>query len=698
MNRREFMRDGIIAISATHTPDWLTAADSAAEGKGAQAWLSERPLIIVGSWDDMPIFRNRVGGGTVWEEEDYRAQHTEAAVRKLQDLGVTMAIIDFFKGFGLQAERPHIDDAIKLAALCHRYGIKVGVYVGSTICYETFLLETPEAEEWFVPDYLGKPVIYSRQTFRKRVYFMHPGYRDYIKRVLKVALEEVHADLIHFDNTSMQAQPPIFQHPLAVQDFRQYLAEAYTPEAMAKRYGFRDPKYVLPPEVDWTLTEIDDPLLQDFTQFRCRMLARYYEEMAAYIHSLEPAAAVECNPSAGMAGANVYWSQGVDYPRLLASMQAVWTEEGNAATVTADDILVSKIRTYKAATHLGSRIFTYTGVSYSGPEQKETQIKLEMAEAMTYNRQCLGMIGDILSAQDLPASAKNYGRFFRENFDWYRGAQTVADVAVLHDFPSLAFNNGRPYDSTWLFEQALIQARVPFNIVFDLDHLADYRVLLLADQECLSDARIELIRGRVADGQGLVATGLTSLYTPERKRRRDFALADLFNLHAPRLQEGEPAANIIRPGPPVRHGWMKGRAVYIPEVKPAIPRPADEWMKSAYWKLPVNWLELVDSVKWAAGGALSLEVEAPLTVTAELHHQPESKMLVLHLINYDAGRHPTVDGVHVRLDARKIGKVTQVALHSPDVGESRALPFDDAEGQVSFSVPSLATYSVVRIS
>ena len=696
MNRREFMERGVIALSATQAGDLLHAAAPGAEGETAQSWLSERPLIIVGSWDDMPIFRNRVGGGTVGDEEDYRRQHTEEAVAKLKDLGVTMAIIDFFKGFGLQAERSHIDDAIKLAALCHRYDIKVGVYVGSTIAYETFLLEAPEAAEWFVPDYLGKPVIYARQTFRKRVYFMHPGYREYVQRVLKVAIEEVHADLIHFDNTSMQAQPPIFQHPLAMQDFRQYLTTTYEPEELEKRFGFRDPRYVLTPQVDWVLTEINDPLFQDFTRFRCVMLARYYQEMADYIHSLNPAAAVESNPSSGLAGANVYWSQGVDYPRLLASMQAVWTEEGDAAGVTADDILVSKIRTYKMATHLGNKIFTYTGVSYAGPEQKEAQIKVEMAEAMAYNRQCLGMIGDILSAHDLPPSAKKYVRFFTENFHLYRDVETVADVAVLHDFESLAFNNDRPYDSTWLFEQVLIQAKVPFKIVFDAKDLADFHVLVLADQECVGST--ELISQWVANGQGLVATGLTSLYTGDRKLRRDFALADLLGVHAPRLQEGEPVAHAIRSGPPVRREWMKGRVVYIPEVKPALARPSGESMTSKYWKLPVNWPELVDAVKWAAGGMLSLDVTAPLSVTAELLHQKQSGGFVLHLINYDAARNPTVKDVRVRLDAGKVGKVRQVALHSPDLEGIHNLPFSETEGQVRFSVPVLETYGVVQIT
>lgn len=698
MNRRDFMRSGAIALSATHARDLLSSTETSAEGQGDQAWLSDRPLIIVGSWDDMPIFRNRVGGGTERMEEDYQKEHTEETVRKLQELGVTMAILHFFKGFGLRAEQSHIEDAKKLAALCHRFDIKVGVYVGSTIAYEAFLLEMPEAQDWFVPDFLGKPVTYGRQPFRKRVYLMHPGYREYIKRVLRVALEEVKADLIHFDNTSMQAQPPIFQHPLAVQDFRQFLASTYTPEAMEKRFGFRDPKYVLPPQVDWPMPVIDDPLFQDWTKFRCIMLSRYYEEMAAYIHSLNPAAAVECNPSHGMAGENLYWSQGVDYPRLLAPTQAVWTEEGNAASVTSQDILVSKIRTYKMATHLGNRIFTYTGVSYAGPAQNETQIKLEMAEAMTYNRQCLGMIGGVLSAQDLPESAKKYVRFFTGNFRFYRDVKPVADVAVLHSFQSLAFNNGRPYDSTWLFEQALIQAKVPFEIIFDLKESDRYRVLVLADQECLADGEMEWIHQCVVNGQGLVATGLTSLYTPDRKLRRDFGLRGLLKIPVPPPPEGEPVTDIVHPGPPIHNVVAKGRTVYIPEVKPSIRRPPDEPMTSRYWKLPENWAELIDSVKWAAGGDLSLDIQAPLTVTAELLHQAEAGALVLHLINYDAARHPSVKDIAIRLDARKIGEVKQVALHSPDGGEVHSLPFRETEGHVSFSVPSLETYSMTIVS
>ncbi|GAF98706.1 unnamed protein product, partial [marine sediment metagenome] len=225
-----------------------------------------------------------------------------------------------------------------------------------------FLLEKPEAEEWFVPDYRGQPVRYGgTQTFRKRVYFMHPGYIDYIKRVVRIAIEDLKVDLIHFDNTSNRAGIPIFFHPLAVQDFRVFLMKKYTPEMLKERLGFSNVKYVEPPNYDKPLSTIDDPLFQEWTDFRCQQLADFYSEMESFIRGLNPEVAVENNPSSGLSGNNTIWNQGVDYPRLLSHTDIVWTEEGNEATVTEEGILISKIRTYKMASTLNNKIFTYTG-------------------------------------------------------------------------------------------------------------------------------------------------------------------------------------------------------------------------------------------------------------------------------------------------------------------------------------------------
>src|SRR5665647_554006 len=101
-------------------------------------WVSEYPMVFVGNWDAAPIFKRRVGGTPVWQEDYYYKEHTEEMVKKFKDMGVTMFLLHFYKGFGIEAEKEQMEDSKKLASLCHKYGIKVGVYVGSTIGYETF--------------------------------------------------------------------------------------------------------------------------------------------------------------------------------------------------------------------------------------------------------------------------------------------------------------------------------------------------------------------------------------------------------------------------------------------------------------------------------------------------------------------------------------------------------------------------------
>lgn len=651
-------------------------SESSGEGIVRPSWIGQEPLIIAGNWDSMAIFRRRVGGNTTWQDEDYAREHTEETVLKLKELGVTMAVIHFYKGFGLAAEREHMDDARKLAALLKKHGLRVGVYVGSTIGYETFLAERPEAEEWFVPPYLGRPVVYGGQTFRKRVYFMHPGYRGYMREVVRIAVQELGADLVHFDNTSLQAQAPVFFHPQAIEAFREYLRRKYSRDMLRKRFGFAEVRFIEPPADDRPRSTIDDPLWQEWADFRCEQLAAYYGEMGRYIRRLNRETAVESNPHSGISGRNTVWEQGVDYPRLLAHSDVVWTEEGNEAGVTPEGILVSKIRTYKMAATLGNSIFTYTGGARGAP--------LQMAEAMAYNRQNLGMVGGVLAGYDAPEAERRYIDFYRKNFDYYRDVTSGADVAVLHSFASMAYSNDRPWQSTMLLEQALIQAKTPFDILFDqqLGDLSRYRVLALADQECLSDEQIRLIEGFVRGGGGLVATGHSSLYTEWRERRRDLGLRALVGTETAK---------------PVRRQEGQGRVVYLPAVQPSIEKPPSAPMTSQYWKLPRNWEELASAVRWAAGGELPLEVKGPPTVTAELLEQKAQGRLLVHLLHYDTARRPEAGRIEVSLRLPAGKSVSEAFLISPDEKGAQPLACVVRNGRAAFVVPRLATYSLAVV-
>jgi hypothetical protein len=675
-------------------------------------WPDTMPIIMVGNWDGDPLFRNRRGGNPVWYNEEYGREYSEDAIIKLRQMGVTMVITDLFKGFGLEAEKEQQEYTKRIITLCHRHGLKAGVYVGSTICFETFLLEEPDAQKWFVPDFMGKPVLWdSRQPFRKRVYFMHPGYMNYIKKVLRTAIVDLKVDLIHFDNTSERAEGPVFFHPQAKKDFRAFLRQNYTPQELKERLGFSDVSYVEPPLFSEPISRINEPLFQLWTDFRCHQLAEFYSEMERYIHQLNPMTVVENNPCYGLSGVNTEWSCGMYYPDLLSHTSFIWSEEGDEAGYSAEGILISKIRSYKMASHLKNKIFTYTGEN-----------PLQIAEAMAYNRQCLGMIGGVLAGYELEEKREDIGfdnpyalgaytedpeirqkkadyvRYFHDNFRYYRDIDNIADVAVLHSYSTLAFNNDRPYQSLYLFEQALIQGKVPFDIIYDNDlkDLSGYKVLVLADVECLSDEKLELIRNFVKKGGGLAATEHTSLYTEFRNRKREFGLKDLFQTSAPRYLGNRYPESILNISVLKSHSG-DGRVVYIPEVIPAIPKPATEEMRSLYWKLPLNWKELIESVKWAGGGELIIETDAPETVAIELTGKNDQSSIMLHLLNYNVDRDTVIKNIRVGLNISGGREINEVEMLSPDLKTPRKLNFQFTQNLVSFTVPELRVYDLMVI-
>ncbi len=711
MNRREFLETGLAAgiystsARAEKISPFLFGANapSSPEARAMPAWLNDGPIIMAGCWDDFPLFHKRMGGTPTWLNDLYRQQGADATVRALKDAGITLGMIHFFKGFGLDAERDHIADARVLARKLKQNGIRVGLYIGSTIAYETFLPEKPEAEAWFVPDYLGKPLYYGDQTFRRRVYFMHPGYREYIKSVIRYGMENLDPDLMHFDNASMQAQPGIFTHPMAVDDFRKYLASNFNSSELQERLGFTDVRYVQAPELEDVPDRINDPLLQLWADFRCHQLTSYYAEMAALIRSINPQVAVENNPSTGISGRNVIWEQGVDYPRLLGTIDAAWTEEGDNATVTPDGALVSKIRTFKAASILKKKIFCYTwGADGNWGYGPNTGGLLQMAESMAYNRQCLGMVGIFNQVATLPAEPRQYIQFYRQNFDLYRDVETVADVALLYSFSSMGFNSDRPIVSFMLASQMLIQGQYLFDIIFDqhLNDLSRYRVLYLADQESLSDEQIQKVRQFVKQGGGLVATGHTSLYTEWRERRPDFGLTDCFGISAPAWY-GSADEEPDVPGGPVQHRLGSGKVTYIPAITPTTMKPSHQGpgRKQHYWNLAANNNEMSSGILAAMNGAPTVRLTSPASpyITFEMVQQQAGSRWVLHILNYDHERNPELRDLAFEAALPATRNVKSLRTLSPDrPGADGPLQWSGNK-LISFRLPTLKIYTVVVI-
>ena len=92
------------------------------------------------------------------------------------------------------------------------------------------------------------------------------------------------------------------------------------------------------------------------------------------------------------------------------------------------------------------------------------------------------------------------------------------------------------------FYQALVEARIPFEMVhdryLDAEHLAPYRTLILPNIAALTTKQCEQLEAFVKRGGSIVATYETSLYDEWGVKRKDFGLASLFGASFTGTMEG----------------------------------------------------------------------------------------------------------------------------------------------------------------
>lgn len=124
-----------------------------------------------------------------------------------------------------------------------------------------------------------------------------------------------------------------------------------------------------------------------------------------------------------------------------------------------------------------------------------------------------------------------------KNERYLRNTQPLARAAMVYSQQTARFYGrdqarARVEDPSLGFYQALVEARVPFEMVHDgnLDeaHISRFDALVLPNIAALSDAQCRQLEQYVERGGGLVATFETSLYDEWGAQRADFGLARLF--------------------------------------------------------------------------------------------------------------------------------------------------------------------------
>ena len=136
----------------------------------------------------------------------------------------------------------------------------------------------------------------------------------------------------------------------------------------------------------------------------------------------------------------------------------------------------------------------------------------------------------------LPVVEQIYG-WHHKNERYLRNEKSLARVAMVYSQQTATFYGGDKAHATVEapalgFYQALVEARIPFDMVhdglLDAEHLAPFRTLILPNIAALSDRQCSQIQEFVKHGGSIVATWQTSLYDEWGARRKDFGLASLF--------------------------------------------------------------------------------------------------------------------------------------------------------------------------
>jgi len=99
-------------------------------------------------------------------------------------------------------------------------------------------------------------------------------------------------------------------------------------------------------------------------------------------------------------------------------------------------------------------------------ESLEDELRAAVHMAFNYQPQVKGYAGAPFITGAIGATPGwSFFRFYNDRF--YTGTEEVNDVAVLRNWPSMAYSINATYVPTTLMEQVLIQHKVPFDLLFE---------------------------------------------------------------------------------------------------------------------------------------------------------------------------------------------------------------------------------------
>ncbi len=663
-------------------------------------WVAEG--VLDGSHSHEPMsFIIRRGGGREDIEEFYEREFSEPRAAEIAATGNNFVETCYFKGLGLEFERPEMERTKHFIRFGHKHGLRMGVYTQwGSIFNETFFHEEPRARQWVQIGVDGRPIEYldrANQYFRWRGCPGNPEFLAYLRKAVDIALKEYGADIVYFDNMCLfEFHDTLCYCECCREGFRRYLAEKFPDaEAMFRRLGIRSAGHVQPPvSHPWTdhtaaAFPIRDPMLQEFIEFRCRQLADAWHEMYEYIVSVNPKAGIMGNPSfprkynERLTGAIDFW--------LLRRTPGLYYMENAVRNVgVRDGAVVSNIRGYRYGRALG-----VTFVPCGG----QSEPALSFCEGLAFNN----------GSGHCSGGEAEYLAFFRGHRDeFYRGVEPAAQVAVLRDDNALTLRWHEAFTVMELAQQELMCAGVPWMPLWRQQlydgTLERYSVLILPGNACFSRKDTETVTKFVERGGGLVILENAGTYDEFHHTIQDWRFARLFRDQGDEFRvtyaDRGCTPQFARDRKPLSAEYGRGRVLYLPQVRKSRDpvRSYDEiggYDGFQHLQLPRSWQALAKAVDQVAPSPPAVRVTGPQTLMAECLRKSATGQLLVHLVNYDSKKVPA--GAQVAL-ADGAGKAGMLYLPGDGSPQGRPIkPTRGAAGSGLFRLPAFARYALLVV-
>ena len=685
-------------------------------------WIKRQGFRLVGAWESIQFY-NASNQAPADYEPIYDWGHSEDFVLQAKEMGANCVITHFDYTFGFVEQRAQLEKARKFVELCHKHGLKAGLYFRvDSICPQSLVGEERELLSCLQRDSSGAAEGIS--DYMSNLCYHHPEAMQWLERWLDMAVKEFKGDIIHLDGFIFGGMEGVFacRCDKCRADFKEYLVGKYgsDPALAMRRFGHTQVANLEPPvypdhmwhrRVGIPKGEIRATLWQEWIAFRCHWNTRLARQILGYIDGLNPEVAVEINACQGVRE-NEALVYGMDFPSYQNTFDAAWSEDGYNPEIVPSGELVTRIRHCKNIRNQGGTILVYI---QGGTERK---VRQQLAHNAAFNEGSLGCLGFV---PGMPYDFRNFGdtkkafiKWLDTNAEHYQGVEPYAEAAVWRSQKSLAFGDDTVHPTVMQVEQLLIEDRVPFNIVHDrwLDNPGPERALLIPKAEMMTQAEADAIARYVERGGAVVVGENSSMLDEWRRKREDFLLrpllGDAVTLERERLDiSAQTPAGFLtesvrdKVGPEVKFNhYGKGRVAYVPKIfdKPADYRPmiTDHYQYDfsfcdySGYRLPYRADEFRRALEWCMDGRRLFSIKAERGVVAEYYHQPATGRYLAHLVNL---RDSAANGVKIEF-ARAVKRVRAL---SPDVGGVGEVTVNKKKGGVDVRLERLDVYALVVI-